>query len=196
MWCDKLRAQDLESLSKLASLVQAVVVSIGIIVGGVYALYTFMALHSVDVANEELAKLRNSLLDLRIEAIEDNVASGQEVYVRVTVFAENKGNKPIKLKLRDKPPLWMAKVISFGTPDDPNLSLDKPIKSYFQIGVDTDDIIGDQIIRPTEIYRYPAIFRVRDKGVFLVVFETTVQDEDNRVLRDQRWLASTYATIR
>jgi hypothetical protein len=186
---------DFESLGKLAAAIQALVVSIGIVVGGAYALYTFLALHSAEVANEELAKLRNSLLDLRIEATQDSMGSGQETYVRVVVSAENKGNRPIKLRLKDTPPLWLAKVAAFGTPEDPNLSLDRPIKSFIRIGPDNDDIIGEQIIRPTETYRYPGVFRVRDKGVYLVVFEATVQDENNNVLRAQRWLASTYMTV-
>jgi hypothetical protein len=196
MWHEKIRQLDLDSIGKLASTLQAVVVTVGFIIGGVYALYTFRALRSADIANEQFAKLHNSLLDLRIEAGEETAPGSPEVYVRATVFAENKGNRPIRLRLRDKPPLWIAKVTTFSTQDDPALTLDKPIKSYIRIGPEDDAIIGEQIIRPTETYRYPVLFRVRDKGAFLVVFEATVQDEEGHVLEGQRWITSTYVIVR
>jgi hypothetical protein len=196
MWRDKIRSMGLDSISKLAGTLQALVVTIAVVVGGVYALYTFRASRSADIANEEFAKLHNSLLDLRIEASQENGINPQESYVRATVFAENKGNSRITLRLRDKPPLWIAKVTSFSTQDDPAIGLDRPIKSYIRIGADDSAVIGDQIIRPTETYRYPVIFRVRDKGVYLVVFEATVQEEDHRGLEDRKWLASTYVIVR
>jgi hypothetical protein len=194
--------QDADRFQKVAAGFQSVVVAFGLILGGLYAASTFVALRSLERSKAELQdlerKLHHTELDLRVDATQESDVEQAGHYIRITVSVENKGNNAVKLMFADKPPIRAA-LVSFATDiDGPAKAFGPEIQARFFAGPSADEILLEQDILPTENYRYNALLRVREPGIYFVVFEALVSmiDAVGTVHSGERWLASTYVTVR
>ena len=88
---------DLEAYKTIATIIQSSVITIGLLVGGVWALYQFVQLKKIDKSMAELDALRQSLLqrsslELEINPRQETTPLGE--FIVVTLKITNSGNAP------------------------------------------------------------------------------------------------------
>jgi hypothetical protein len=198
---NRLTPKDPDRFQKTTAGFQSLTLAIGLVVAGVYTGTTFWALGLRERARAELEdlnrRLQHTVLDLRVEGKQETAANENAKYLHIIVHAENKGNKAIVLDLTPTPPLTVARL-AFGDEGGPQ-AFGPPIHASFFIAPQLDRTIQHQVIQPTETYEYNAIVRLREAGVYLIVFDALVTSRGREEQADapiSHWVASTYAVVR
>ena len=86
-----------EDLKNLAAALQSAVICIGILVGGGWAMFTFLSLKTVDKARAELDKVKRDLasrgmIEVRMTAVFLRASDGTGNYIQVRLELKNVGN--------------------------------------------------------------------------------------------------------
>jgi hypothetical protein len=108
---------DDEVLQRLADALQKLALTIAVIAGGIWTLFTFSALHTRDLARSELATLqmqleRQATLRIGIRTEPFDFPGYSSYYVKVLVSVKNTGNRNTTLALNSS--LLVAEVVPVG----------------------------------------------------------------------------------
>jgi hypothetical protein len=171
---------DYENLKNLASVIQSLVVSIGLILGGIWTLLTFRIFALKDKAEAELQKIKQELsqspvIQISMQAKQKDISQDSNRYIEVDVVVENKGNKAANIKLSDNTPLTIARVeVSSENKVSEQTKNDIPIY-YVEENIQTLVKIK---LRPGFSESYSFIARVDQPGIYLLTFKLPVPSED------------------
>jgi hypothetical protein len=85
-----------EDIKNYAAALQSAIISIGILIGGGWAMFTFLKLKSIDKASAELEKVRRDLarrgmLEERMTAVFIRASDGTGSYIQVRIELKNVG---------------------------------------------------------------------------------------------------------
>lgn len=99
---------DVSRLQATVALVQPLVISFAVIVGGIWTLYTFRAQLHEESARAELEKLKRELvaaprLQIDIEVAQIDVPDAEERHIHGTITVKNVGSADTLLRFPDKP---------------------------------------------------------------------------------------------
>jgi hypothetical protein len=193
-----------EQFSKIASGIQAIVVSLAVIVGGGWTLYTFGSLQQVERARTEVEKLRRSLLERGVLVITlrpSQVKSAQPStrYVLVDVAVQNQGNSTEVIDW-SKSGLRLTKVdvdrgggLAFGQTLDVGYSL-------------PGRLVQSSSILPGQTRGLAFLVPLQQPGVYHIAFEAIISPTETAVhMREHAligvtpdevmWGASTYFSV-
>jgi hypothetical protein len=178
---------DYENLKNLASVIQSLVVSIGLILGGIWTLLTFRIFALKDKAEAELQKIKREIsqieqelsqspvIQISMQAKQKDISQDSNRYIEVDVVVENKGNKAANIKLSDNTPLTIARVeVSSENKVSEQTKNDIPIY-YVEENIQTLVKIK---LRPGFSESYSFIARVDQPGIYLLTFKLPVPSED------------------
>jgi len=172
-------ARNYEQLNKLAGAIQSLVASVGIIVGGGWALFRFDALLEARIAAAQADKVEADAQKAKREAagtqvvnIDLNAESLGDKWVQVELTVRNTGNESIKLDMAGKTKFFLAQVFQVDQAGAP--SYGERIKLQFDY---PDKTIEWFMLRPgAEIDRFRTIQKLHSPGLYIARFSVSVPD--------------------
>lgn len=173
-----------DRFNKIAGGIQSLVVAVGIIVGGVWALIRFDVLFEARAAISQLEKIEaeaasakrsaaaSVVINVDISAKEIEKSNPDEHWVVVELSLINTGNTAYKLEMKGKTRFYIAKVIGVSTTGIPEYS------DEIQLQFDYPDITNTWfMLRPgAVIEKIKAIQKVDSTGLYLARFSATTPD--------------------
>jgi hypothetical protein len=149
-------ASSYESFKNLAAGVQSWVLTIAVLVGGGWTLWTFRTLQVEERAKKEL--FAQAQINVDVTAKEELVPSGSSV-ITATVKVTNTGGRNVLLDYGSKP-LSIRRI-----------SFTQQGQSLFDEPVSQDVLWGSRVLRAGETDQYPLVLMVRSPGMYLVEFK-------------------------
>ena len=140
--------KQLESLAASTSIVQSILVSLGLLIGGAWALYTYLAQEDKENRFSPDVHVEHEIL------LGDN---SNTVYLQVYLVVKNTSVSNLEFKLNP------ATAILIDEDREVRL-LSKP----------TSETI---VIHPRQIMRYPYLFQIRNKGIYLITVSLPLNKE-------------------
>ncbi len=193
--------KDYDHFSKLASGIQSIVTTLGLILCGIWALIRYDALSERDIATaqrkkyfadakeaERIASVKKVIyMDLNVKELKSKVYHGRWVLVELSV--KNTGNENLKIDL-NKSKFYVTKV------DTIDRSGIIKYNRRFDLKLDyIDKTLKWLLIRPgTEVDRYRTIQKLNDLGLYLVRF--TFEDPDTSIGKSREFSAETFFIIK
>lgn len=104
---------DHERFKNIAEGIQSIILSIAVVVGGIWTAWTFGVLKTVDEAKAKIESLTAPSLSMTIDTERTKRSHGKHIGLIVRVNVENTGGQELRLDLRDhqaNPPLKVALV--------------------------------------------------------------------------------------
>jgi hypothetical protein len=172
----KLPAWNSDSFLKVASGCQSVLVSLAILVGGVWTLYTFLSLKSIEKARQELEQLshKRAVVDVHVktEAIESAVGDYASMsptrnprwLIHVVVTVKNSGNNQAVLDLSNDS-LFLKKLRSA---TDAKATFSPAIRHFGLAGVSV--AMRSVVVLPGSDQELHYVVDVEEPGMYLVEF--------------------------
>jgi hypothetical protein len=145
-----------ESFKDLAAGIQSWIISIAVLVGGGWTLYTFVALEMTKRAEKEL--FGQAQVNIKIAAKQEEIESGEPCVVAI-VELTNAGGRNVFLDYSEKP--FVVKRVSF----------DQAGNSYPREVLRQPNISASRVLRAGETVQYPFLVLVQDPGMYIVQFE-------------------------
>lgn len=150
-----------ENFSKVAQGVQSIVITVAVIIGGAWTVYTFSVLGSAEKAKLEL--FQQSVLDVSINARQDSIAGDERFYILGEAVITNKGNR--NAIISDNTKIVLSK---FSFDESGNGKWEK--MSEFGYG-------GEALLRSGASNHFPFATTVLEKGMYNVEFRSPVTDK-------------------
>ena len=188
---------DWDRLGKVADFVNKVVVSIAILVGGAWGIYTFNGELKRENAQAQLEKMAREVVALKRENLDVEVMSralrpvdgAWLVEVRVTL--RNTGMIDLSIDL-PKNSLRVSPIVASKLPEQPTLDIAKQVRSQPM----STDVGGGKA--ETSSVRAPAnsraellyLAQVAQSGRYLVEFSAQVRRSDGSTSPDSEWSGS------
>lgn len=164
---------NLSEFKELSESIQSLTVSIGIIIGGIWAIYRFLKLKEIDKAKSELLQLKQQIeekatikLDVNIEKLDNNEGCITIVSIKII----NIGNRTEILDIKKS----HAKVLKIDSNGD---QIGNPIEGKLT-GVNS--FINSASISPNEEKIFPIIFKLNSGNYFFEFFVDGSTNETNR----------------
>ncbi len=187
-----------------------IVVAIGLIGGGFWALYTFDVLLQKDAAVESLSKAKAELQEIR-ERIDGNYASNIDITTKQVPLADNKyglfinvrvqnvGTNDIYMKLGQEP----LTVYKTGYKADKIKAIAEYKPAYIQsLAMNkgkSNDIFDTQYLTIGSIKNIPFFVEVTGSGVYLMTFQADVSkqvgDKLEPIDKTPIWFSSKYEYV-
>ena len=156
----------LEEFKFFTAGLQSIVLVIAVIVGGVWALYRFFSLKSIETAKAELIKIKQELtsqaiLEIELVATSLEISNGVANYINVLVKVKNCGNKEEVINW-DESTLKAVKLTHNGN-EEP--IMEEEILGYSQlIGL----VQNSSVVSPNQINIHSFIIPINKSGVYLI----------------------------
>jgi hypothetical protein len=173
--------KDHDRFNKISGGLQSVVVSIAVLVGGGWTLYSFISLDIVAKAKADLEKTRAELSDVlqKQAVLETTIASVQgprsangDYHLAVTVTLQNKGARNTEIQWTKATPLTVKRLIGAdGQSADRQLIFVKPVSLSTNPPVKYLILAGGTL-------RLPFLVRVPGSGLYYLEFQTEVSTLD------------------
>ncbi len=173
--------QDHEKAKNIAATIQAIVVSIAVVVGGGWTAWEFYQLDRIEKAKADLKIQQNAadqmaVLNIRLE-IKDKKSEDLS-YLQVKAILTNAGKKDAYLDYSKH----VLSVTRVALGEGGKINYENQVKS--RIYMPTDDLkighIPNAVIRGGESKEYPFIIPVSKPGIFLIRFIVKVSNQDQR----------------
>ena len=162
--------ESVERFKDLASGVQSIAVTLAVIIGGIWTLYTFSALGTKAKAEAEL--FQQAVLAIKVEARQEVLAGDQGLYIAAIATVENKGNRNTLVDFRKLKPFRVSPVVfdsdGRGTPDR---------EATIEMNTDVPYIT----VRRGAVHSFSMFARVPAPGLYVVVFDAPLSEEEIRV---------------
>jgi len=179
-----LELNNFENFAHLASGVKNIIITIAIIIGGVWSAYTFGALNSVEKAKKELEKTKKELnelsLDIDIDAKQLPSLDKKKFGILVEVIIANVGNGSIALDLQKKP-LTISKIAKNKKGIIYAAQYYAPLP-YMNLTEGNTHLIYSQLVHPGSTKRIYFYEEVKSPGIYFISFQSKADKEvNNRV---------------
>jgi hypothetical protein len=184
---------DLDRWSKFTTALQALVVSLAVLVGGAWTLYTFGTLGQIDRAQAELEQLQRNLrqrgiLEIVMEATQLPVLNRGMSPVVVSVSVKNTGNRTEVLDWL-KGGLWIAPVVTDASPAP---SFGAQIRLPYTLpGAETPS----SSILPGQTRKFPFLATLLPKRIYHLQFRVEVSPLEQKEHQSEHLLSSDFAYV-
>lgn len=182
-----------ETFSKVSQGVQSIVVTLAVIIGGVWTVYTFSVLGTTEKAKLEL--FQQAVLDVSLSARQESIGGDERFYIIGEAVLTNKGNR--NTMIGEECTIVLSKF-----------SFDESGKGHWEKM--SEFSYGKEILlRSGASRQFPFATTVSEKGMYSVEFLTPVTDKnDQRILNESRtseivagtasgvWYSSTYLIVK
>lgn len=207
-----------EKFRNVSQGIQALILSLGLIVGGVWTFYVFKARLQVEHARAELAQLevaiensqrtleaaargRTSIqLSMKVEQLD--FLDGDARLVEILVTAKNVGTRDTMLVFRDRTPLIVRRV---QFTESGGQSFAEPLAVGLQTLVDANRVTWPSrlVLFAGDVDTLSFLVRVPRPGVYFVSFTADHTDEDRKDVEaiegptplEMRWATSRYFLV-
>ncbi len=187
-----------DSFSKLAGGIQALVTTLGIIIGGIWALVRFDALLEAQIATHQAEKLEAEaiiarrgaesqvVLNIDISAKQISPQDNTNRWVMIEITLRNSGNTPYKLDIKNNTRFYIARVNGIDDNGVPEYDYESPLKFDYP-----DKTIEWFMLRPgAEIDRFRTIQKADLPGLYVARFSAGVPDAS--IGRDREYSAQVF----
>jgi hypothetical protein len=169
-----------ERVKNIATVVQSTLVSLALIIGGLWTLYTFTSLKMESVAEAELQTLKKQLagtaaLNITIEASQVNGLRKESFGIAVKVKITNIGQRQLNVDLEGKP----VRILEIGK-DEENKYLVQGIYSQLFYAATSDEgwnNVAAIAVQPQSTKTVSTIVDVDRPGSYIVSFSAPVPKE-------------------
>ena len=203
---------DYDRLNKIAGAVQCIVISVGLVVGGIWTAYTFGALRNAEQAQAALEARTAPSLSVSLETKRVQGISPNMIGLIVVVGIENNGGRHISIDLTQKP----MKVVNVRSGDDGHLRAQKHYEPtlYADMGDSTFTFVAQYSIQIGSKKVLSYFIEVENPGIYFIRFraptgklgeEMSVKDEFTPAemetktgthIRGDYWGASIFVELR
>lgn len=165
-------SMDVDRFKSIAAGVQSIALSLAVVVGGIWTLYTFSAFEEIDRRQAELETVRRGLvergiLDIGMTTRQEPGDAGGQRYLVVTVEITNRGNRSEALRW-DAGGLLAART---GIASDGRQVQGSPVQArYARVGGEPES----STILPGQTRRFPFLLGLDAAGMYLLQFEAEV----------------------
>ena len=194
-----------EKFNKITSGIQALVLSVAVIVGGIWTLYTFGSLKQIDKAKTELEQMRRSLrergiLNITLQPSQFRDSKSSRLYVLVKVSIQNTGNRTEVIDWK-KSGLYATRV-----------DMDGKRQLEFGAVYEADYLtplgaIPSSSILPGQTRTLPFLIPAKEAGIYHLLFSASVSAAEEPVHMKEHlsariagqefvWQASTYFNVK
>jgi hypothetical protein len=192
---------DLETLKNITGAIQSIVLSIAIIIGGIWTAYTFSALRTrekaeADLKYEESERLRQTSvgLEIIIDARQEQLPSSEGHFISALVKLTNKGNRSMPLNLRNQTlQVWKVDFDTDGS------------SAFSGTPLEQRNLVADSIVlRPGTTVNYPFLVNVPERGFYVVSYLVKLDKDQLRIHiesggptgEDFYWPGNTYVLVK
>lgn len=191
-------------ITELADLIQKLSVSIAVVIGGIWTLFTFKALNLKKKAEAELRELEHKLsfeAKLNIDIVSDYVKLNSHFILKIMVKIQNVGTRDtIIYYVNDRKPLSIVKITDEQNSFQLLLNNKGDIKpKEVMVGVPYDRKLKTyskgSIIRPGETVKLPFIAKLQESGVYFLVFSAIPKVEVFEKARNLELPEETLSTL-
>lgn len=197
---------DLKVASDIASLIQNCLVSVAVIVGGVWTLFTFGALNMKKKAEAELADLQHRLsfkplINISVDAEAHQAIDRDGFLISAVVRIENVGTRDTSLYFPANRRPFCARRVHARARGDVELGL--IYETGLPFGDTSDDFSRGAVVRAGARVELPFVVHVPETGVYLASFSVypTVEDREFSVSAGAEstskitWTGRTYVLV-
>jgi hypothetical protein len=146
-----------EGFKNLAAGIQSWIISIAVLVGGGWTLYTFVVLEATKRAEKEL--FTQAQVNIKVHARQEALESGEPCMVAI-VEVTNTGGRNVFLDYSEKP--LVVKRVSF---DQAGHSSSREVLRQPNISA------ASRVLRAGESVQYPFLILIQEPGMYIVQFE-------------------------
>jgi hypothetical protein len=157
-----------EAFKNLAAGIQSIGVTLAVIVGSIWSVYTFSVLRLRKKAEAEL--FEQAVLDITVDAKQEHLPGNQQYYIAAVATVVNKGNRNTFLDFRGTHAFRLSKVEFKDSGEGVGRTLleMKCEATYLTL-------------RRGASWRFPVLLRVAEKGFYLIEFSARLSEEEVRV---------------
>jgi hypothetical protein len=165
-----------QAFSNVTSGIQSVVITVAVVIGGIWALYRFSTLKEIARAKAELQEIQKRLFErgiLDIQVQENEIGHmGESIhYVKMDVTIHNTGNRTEVIN-------WSksgAYATSVGAKADGDLEFAETIASRY---VTPESEVPASSILPGQTRQLSFLFALRSRGIYHLMFRATVSSPE------------------
>lgn len=199
-WRESLK--DHEKFKNVAAGAQSLAIVLGVLIGGAWALYTFLALrtrekadaelHQFELRKRELERVNREQGVINIEIKAEQVANPTDPghSIKIDIEVKNSGNRNVKIEF----PIHALTVTKVRSDDEGRLHREMvkhPIIPYLNAGNDrrsdkSDDLIHQtppELLRAGQTMTYLSWCRVEAAGLYLIEFKAALTGEELHLTR-------------
>jgi hypothetical protein len=161
----------LADFKDLMAVVQSLILTLAIMVGGVWSLYIFIRLRYIEKAKAELRELEqktreHAVIEVNLEAVQLDTGDGGPRVISATAVLKNSGNRNIHLDFHEA--RWNTARVNFDR------------SGGFILGDErtSDFDFGGHWVRVGGVVRFPTVFNVPEQGIYRVEFAVPVAPSD------------------
>ena len=159
-----------ERFKNVAAGVQSIAVTLAVIIGGVWTLYTFSALGTKSRAEAEL--FQQAVLAIKVEARQESLKAEQGRFIAAIATVENKGNRNTFLDFRELKPFRVLPVVF----DDAGRGEPNPLAA-----IEVTAPVTYVTVRRGAVESFPMFVRVPKPGLYVVEFKAPLSPEEIKV---------------
>jgi len=163
--------------------------SLAVLVGGLWSVYTFDALNARDKAKAELSEINRKLsqqaeFDTRLSVKQTSLPGSSNRYLYISVHITNIGSRNTRIDFNDKT-IAVAKIEQIsGYPTKFGSVIHSPILAFADSGHKRIWNLPYIIIRTGETYRLQAWVQVEKPGLYLVGFKVHLSAAEQEVSKE------------
>jgi hypothetical protein len=181
--------KDHEQFKNVTAGVQSTVITVAILLGGIWSFYTFSALGSVERAKAELFK--QAIVDVEIEAKQEWLANDSSLYIFANVKVMNRGNRNASYMFTG------AKLTVTKS------GFDQRGASLLGEKIAELPTIGNGVLRIGATRTAPVVVKVPTPGLYYLSFDMPVTEADMQIYRQAGgegdkpvWSGQTYIIVK
>jgi hypothetical protein len=187
-----------EKFKNIAAGVQSVILTLGVLIGGLWTYYTFGALRArykaeAEIRQLELANRVQGVIDIEIKAEQVSTLNDAGRSIKIDIQVKNLGNRNLNLELPNHA-LTVAKVQPdneghlyiewFKNPTIPYLDADELILRDLKLDNRVKPTLPE-LLRAGQTVAFPCWFRVEEAGLYLIDFEGALTGEDLKISQQE-----------
>jgi hypothetical protein len=202
------RFKNHEKFKDIAAGIQSYAIVVGVLIGGLWALYTFISLRTKEKAAAELHQFElrerdferinreQGVINIEIDAEQVSIPNDSGRNIKVNIQVKNLGNRNLKIDLGDRA-LAIARVQLEVQPDEEaRLPTDKarlriegltvspiPYLNISKLNEPNGYVTAQsfELLRAGQTVSFPAWLRVEKEGLYLIDFEAALTGQDLEV---------------
>jgi len=203
--------QNHEAFSNLMSGLQSLVVTVAVVVGGIWTYYLFEELDEsgrariefsrsqteLNRSETELAVLRRVFAHVQLTATPTRIPGDTSCYLHAVASVKNEGSRKLRLTFADssRARLLVASVQNYQDRVRHRPLASVPVITFAASGKGVNVLPGSDLL-PTESSDFPFLVRVPARGIYFLQFAIpadTIADDARPDTSNWVWVARTYA---
>lgn len=187
------KRKTIEKYKTLAETMQSLAIACGVLIGGLWTLYTFNVLGTsykaeteAEIRQLDLATREQGVINIAVNAGQVSIANDTGRYIKIDIQVQNVGNRNLVLDF----PEYALTIAKVQTNEGGQLRREwykfSPIPSLYPAKLHSNEPepntfvkpVAKELVRAGQTIDYPCWFRVEDAGLYLVTFVGRLTGED------------------